>query len=385
MHVTVCLNGAGHHPGAWRLSGGAFELDLARLKALSAMAETGGFAAAFFGFSISDLTMPLTGRFPAARPDALTLVAALIAHTDGIGLGATYGLDRSEPYTIARSLATLDLLSLGRTAWIVELAQQPGARTPGTASSKAENGEDYDRESECIDVVKKLWDSWEDGAFTVDKAKGQVADASRVHRIDHAGRYFSVRGPLNVPRPTQGQPVLVMSDPGTTKGRKLAAEMADVLVLYCSNGDEACALRQTVRSFAASAGRNPDALRVLMNVFPVLGTTNADAQRTYSMLNDAIGADMASAWAQSRVGVPFVGTPEQLAGRLAELYASQACDGFNIMPATLPDDLRLIVDHTLPLLRQKDLFPESSGRTLRARLGLAHPRSRYAESGATSR
>ena len=350
MHLTVCINGRGFHPGGWRTGSVADDLDHARLCELTALAERGGFAAALFGLPSFDDAVPL------AQPDALPLVASLIAHTSNIGLGVSYRLDRAEPFNIARSLATLDRLALGRTAWIIELA-------PAARANRA-------REAECIEVARKLWDSWEDEAFVVDKARGLVADPRKVHRIDHAGTYFSVRGPLNGPRPTQGYPVTVVIDPGDEEGRKLAAGVADFILVAGADIDAARDVRRSARSLAAAAARAPDAASVLTNVMPILARSDAGAREAAGTLGDATVAGRP---------LTFVGTPEGLAEKLAELHARGCCDGFNIVPARLPDDLQLLVDATLPALRQRGhLPPLRAGGTLRDRLGLAHPRSRYA-------
>ena len=350
MHLTVCINGRGFHPGGWRAGTLADDLDHARLRELTALAEWGGFAAAFFGVPSFERAVPL------AQPDALPLVASLIAHTTAIGLGAAYRLDRAEPFNIARSLATLDRLALGRTAWIIELA-------PADRANRA-------REAECIEVARKLWDSWEDDAFVVDKVRGLVADPHKVHRIDHAGTYFSVRGPLNGPRPTQGYPVTVLIDPDDEDGRTLAAGVADLLLVAGSDAAVARDVRRLVRSLAAAAGRDPDELKVLMNVMPVLAPTEVGAWEVATGLGESTIA--------SRL-LTFVGPPERLAEQLADLHGRGCCDGFNIIPARLPDDLRLLVERTLPALRQNGRMPpHRDGGTLRDRLGLIHPRSRYA-------
>lgn len=356
MHLTVSINGRGFHPGSWRLPAPEEDLGAARLRELTAMAESSGFAAALFG------NPSFADDVALAQPDAVALVASLIAHTTAIGLGASYRLDGAEPYNIARSLATLDRLALGRTAWIIALAPPERA--------------DRGREAECVEVARKLWDSWEDDAFIVDKERGLVADPDKVHRIDHAGAHFSVRGPLNVPRPTQGHPVVVIADPGDAAGRGLAAAVADLLLVAPADADAARDLRRSVRALAADAGRAPDALQVLMNVCPILAPTEAEARSAAAALSRAAGSDPAAA--EGRLGLAFVGTPEQLAERLAGLHARECCDGFNIVPARLPYDLRLFIEGTIPSLRRAGLAPSPAGATLRDRLGLVHPRSRYA-------
>jgi alkanesulfonate monooxygenase SsuD/methylene tetrahydromethanopterin reductase-like flavin-dependent oxidoreductase (luciferase family) len=366
MHLTVCINGSGYHPVAWRLLSRATYVNASEFRELTALAESADFAAAFFGVRFFDRELQSTGRLAIAEPDAMPLISSLVAHTARIGLGMTYPMERAEPYNIARSLATLDLLSLGRTAWIIDLDRK----------------HDYSREAECIEVVRKLWDSWEDDAFTLDKGRGVVADSDKVRRIDHAGAHFSVRGPLNVPRPAQGQPVLVLMDPGDEAPRKLAAAVADLFVMNCDDGDAARRLRQDLRSYAVDASRDPDTLRALMNVFAVLGSTEGEARKIESELKEAVDPALALALVQSKPGMfgwKFVGTPAQLANRLADFHAAGCCDGFNLIPAILPNDLRLFAEHTIPALRHRNCLPAMlPGATLRDRLGLRHPRSRYA-------
>ena len=359
MLLTVSINGDGYHPAGWRAPGRSEQSIAADLRSITALAESGGFVAALFGLPAFDSAARASGRVPIVHPDALPVVSSLVAVTKTIGLAAAYTLDRAEPHNIARSFATLDRLSVGRSAWIIEL------RGDG----------DHGREAECIEVVRKLWDSWDDDAFVADQAKGRVADSDKVRRINHTGAHFTVRGPLNVPRPNQGHPVLLMTDPGDAAGRTIVSDVADILLVDCADGEAARAIRDVARA-AASRSRNPDAPKVMMNVFPILGATEAEARRTEAELNRLAGAALSA----RTPGLKFVGMPEQLCRRLTELHAAGTCDGFNILPPVLPGDLKLFVDQVIPLLRRNNLIPAQwPGRTLRERMGLPHPRSRYAK------
>ena len=289
--------------------------------------------------------LPLAGQFPAmARtaeqgaldavwlghdsgrlaPDPLPLLGSLIAVTSRIGLGAAWSLDHSEPFHVARVFATLDHLAGGRTAWLFGQADEPGLFrhvSPRTAEAAR------DRDAEFIDVVGQLWDSWEDEAFLLDVPSGRFADPSRVHPIHHAGPHFTVRGPLNVPRPPQGNPVLAQA---FAAGPINAA--ADVLLVSAADGGEAML---GVRGLVPRRDR-----RVLVNLAPDL---SADP-----------------------------------AAFMADWVALGRCDGFNLVPDG-PNGLARLVGDVVPLLRAQGLRPPGYvGTTLRDHLGLRRPRSRFA-------
>jgi alkanesulfonate monooxygenase SsuD/methylene tetrahydromethanopterin reductase-like flavin-dependent oxidoreductase (luciferase family) len=224
-----------------------------------------------------------------------------------------------------------------------------------------------ERAGEFVDVVRKLLDSWEDEGFALDKASGMFADPDRVHAINHAGRYFTVRGPLNVPRPPQGIPVLIISDPATAAGRRFVAATADVILTDRASLPAAAARYQELRALAAEQFR--DAPLVLANINVLLGETETDARRR--------AAELDAFCPRTPDGMCFAGTSEQL----VDLFVAwrDACDGFNLLPAVLPDDLNLFADAVVPLARRRGLFrSEYEGKTLRDHLGFARPVSQYA-------
>ena len=372
VHLTVSLAGSGYHPAAWQVSPLPARPHGAAIQAMARTAERGRLDAILLGLPIDD---PLggIGRANTMRLDPLPLLGSLIAVTRQIGLGAAWTVDYTEPYNVARVFATLDHLSYGRTAWIARMfgteALAPRIGRPGGPDDPAAY---CGRAGEFIDVVGKLWDSWEDAAFALDKPSGMFVDPELVHPIHHVEMYFSVRGPLNVPRPPQGNPVLVLEDPTTTIGRQFAAATADVLLTSCPSLPTAAARYRELHTLAVDRERCPDPPRILANMMVVLDATEAAARHRAAAL-DALIAPIAAR-------VPrFVGTPDQFVERLVTWRQQDACDGFNVLPAVLPTDLDLLVDAVVPRLRWLGLFRNDyAGSTLREHLGLARPRSQYA-------
>ena len=366
MHLTTSLTAGGFHPAGWRVcSAPGFPI-----QAMAATAERGGLDAVWLGPS-PFRRLRDTGLVNFLAFDPLPLLGSLIAVTGRIGLGAVWSVDHSEPFNVARVFATLDHLANGRTAWIVPLQEELFGRAAPIDDAF------HDRAGEFMDVVRKLWDSWEDEAFALDVASGMFADPARVHPVHHAGRFFAVRGPLNVPRPVQGNPVLVQIDGGTEAARALAAATAEVLLVSCGDGDEARRFYHDMKARVAAAGRDGAALRILVNVTPILHDSMQEAARMADALDALVAPVLAGL--PERAPLRFVGTPETLVDLMARWTRGSCCDGFNLMPAVLPDDLSRFVDTVIPLARECGLRPHDyGGETLREHLGLRRPRSRYA-------
>ena len=343
LHLTVAASAAGAHPAALQRGGAGAFPPSRHWQEMARLAERGGLDALWLG-ALGEPGL-----------DPLPLLGALISVTRRIGLGAYWGLDRAEPFHVARVFATLDHLSAGRTAWIAGLS---GA-TP----------EDTPRGQEFIEVTRKLWDSWEDEGLLLDVASGRFADPARVHPIHHVGRFFSVRGPLNVPRPVQGNPPVVMRLPEDESGRRLALAAADVLLLSCTRPEQAMAVRRA----SMAAGRPPAGLRILVDVMVTLGETETAAQRRAAALDRLIPLRPHAEMQQ------FVGTPDQLVDHFAAWSETGCCEGFNILPAVLPDDLATLVAEVVPRAQARGLRGSGyAGSTLREHLGLARSRSQYA-------
>lgn len=285
--------------------------DFERLKALARSAERGTFAALSF-------------TEPPEQFESLTLMSALAAVTEHIGLIASP--HDTEPYHIARKLASLDHLSNGRAAWGV--ASEPSSQ----------------RANERHDLVNGLWDSWDDDAFIRDKASGRYFDPGKLHTLNHKGEHFSVRGPLNVARPPQGHPLRVHTI-ASEADTALAIRVADVIIAGHCDLPAAQAFYHDIKQRAAALGRNPEHLKIL-------ATTN-----------------------------PLDGTPNDIAEHLENGFQTRACDGFNLLFTDAPDAIDTFVEHVIPLLQHRGLLRHSySGSTLREHLGLPRPSNRFSAS-----
>lgn len=357
MHLVVSLAAHGWHPAAWRVTGKAGFDGVAPFRAMARTAERGGLDAILLGLP----TVSMAQRGPGIdnlHLDPLPLLGAMIAATQRIGLCAYWPADIAEPYHVARVFATLDHLAGGRTGWIAGLAGPGELATRFQRLDLPTVGPDAEaRLVELIDVARQLWDSWEDRGFVVDQATGTFADPERVHPIDHAGRFFTVRGPLNVPRPVQGQPVILYRD------RPSSPVVAGVEVVLSESA-----------TIAAAKTRRADwgAAQFIARVMPVLAESEAAARKRAVELD---GLNSTPATEAPR----FVGTPAQFADWMAEWQAAGACDGFDILPAVTTVDLDLVVDAVVLELRRRGLRPAGyGGPTLRDLLGLQRAASRFA-------
>ncbi len=366
MHITLSLAGHGAHPAAWRVSslprGPGLLPDW---RPMVAMAEAAALDAVFFGPWPQPPGALADHALEVLMPDPLPIIASLIPRSSRIGLGGSVYIAHTEPFHTARAFAVMDNLSDGRTALLADTQgadQQPGdfAHAPRPADQA------YGRAAEYLEVVARLWESWEADAILADKPSGHYADGMRVHRIDHAGRFFTVRGPLTAIRPPQGRPVLVMRD-ASPAGLELAAASAELFLARCASLEEARECRTALLARAAALGRPAGALRILMEFMPVLAATTHAAARRLEEL-DALAEPPEDA------APCFLGTPADLAQRMLAWQAAGACDGFNLLPALLPNDLGLICQGVVPALVREGRFRAGyTGRTLRDHLGLPAP------------
>ena len=377
MHLTLSLPGHGFHPAGWRHSSAPAMPDY---RAQVRRVEAAGLDAVLLGPAPGSPGLLLSGGADAMQLDPMPLLGSLIPHSRVIGLGASVFMSHTEPFHTARAFAVLDNLSAGRAAWCVDTRQldyAPAdfAHLPLPATTTAR----YARALEYITVVKQLWDSWLDDTIIADKASGIFAHGTRVHRIDHAGDYFTVRGPLTAIRPRQGRPVIVQWDM-SADGLALAAATADVFLASCATLDEAKAFGTSMRAATAAAGRDPGEVRILLNLLPVLAATSAAAEARAADLDAAITPAAAQALLAEdgeggpRSGLRFIGTAAALAEQMAAWVAAGACDGWNLRPAVLPDDLDSLLSKLVPALqRAGQLRTAYAGATLREHLGLARP------------
>ncbi|MEK6426207.1 MAG: NtaA/DmoA family FMN-dependent monooxygenase, partial [Burkholderia gladioli] len=227
MSLGVFVQSAGHHIGGWRLpnaeSGGE---NLELFRRIARIAESGSFDLLFLGDSLA--TSATHAPSLVSRFEPLTVLASLAGVTSRLGLVATASTTYGDPYTLARQFASLDHLSGGRAGWNVVTSSSAAAALNFSQPERQPPQARYDRANECVDVVRALWDSWEDDAVVRDKATGQYLDPSRLHRLDHRGTHFQVQGPLNISRPLQGSPVIVQAG-SSGPGIALAARTAEVI------------------------------------------------------------------------------------------------------------------------------------------------------------
>ncbi|MCX4433869.1 MULTISPECIES: LLM class flavin-dependent oxidoreductase [Streptomyces] len=434
LHLNAFLMNTGHHEASWRLpeSDPYAHVELAHYVELARIAERGTFDSLFLADG-PQLWSNLAQR-PAGALEPLTLLTALATATEHIGLIATASTSYNSPYNLARKFASLDIISGGRAGWnIVTTAGAEAARNFGLDAEPA-HAERYARAAEFLDVSLKLWDSWEDDAIVADKAAGVWGDDAKIHPPRHQGTYFSVEGALNVPRSPQGYPLLVQAG-SSEDGKTFAARYAEAVFTAQQTLADAQAFYADLKSRTAAAGRDPEHIKVLPGIVPVLGSTEAEARANEQVLEDHIvythgvarlehllqlDAGTLELDAQLPADLPpedviegaksrytlvvelarrerltvrqligrlgggrghltFAGTPEQVADAIEEWFTRGAADGFNIMPAVLPSGLGLFVDHVVPILRARGLLRTEYGlrRTLRERYGLPRPANQY--------
>ena len=363
------------------------------------------------------------------RIEPLTMLGALAAVTNRIGLVATITVSYSEPFTVARQLGSLDHISKGRAGWNVVTSWLSGTADNYNKKALPPHDERYEIAREHVAVVQGLWDSWEDDAFIYNKETGQFFDKDKLHTLNHEGKYFSVKGPLNTARSPQGQPVIFQAGK-SEEGRKFSSETANVIFAGYGGFDEVREYTQDIKRRAREIGRNPDEIYVMPGVLPIIGDTQEEADAKYRELTDLIMMDKALhalgrpfddhdftqydldapfpdveelgknshqgmsgdilRWVREenltlrevakRHALPiteFIGTPEKIADLMEYWVENGAADGFIIQHAT-PKDIPLFVEKVVPLLQAKGVLREDyTGTTLREHLNIPFKENRY--------
>jgi alkanesulfonate monooxygenase len=435
IHLGVSMIGMGYHLAAWRhpdaRPGGNMELQHA--VRVTQAAERGLFDMAFLadGVGIRFHDEPpgaLAHTCKNVQFEPLTLLSALAMVTERVGLVATASTTYNEPYHVARKFASLDHISGGRAGWnVVTSVTDMEAQNFGLDAAPEKGGR-YDRAAEFVEVVRGLWDSWEDDAFVRDQASGVNYDPAKLHVLHHAGKHFRVRGPLNVARTPQGTPVIVQAG-ASDQGRELAAATADVIYAATQTLEDARAYYSDVKGRMARYGREPDELKIMPGIMAVPGATRQEAQDKYEVLQELVqpvvglGAlanylgDLSAHDLDGPLPPPtrlrghsraqifldiarrgnltirqlylsiaggnghrlVIGTPADIADAMEEWLCGGGADGFNILPPWLPGGLEDVVHMVVPELQRRGLFRTAyEGRTLREHLGLARPQNRLA-------
>ncbi|MES2938150.1 MAG: LLM class flavin-dependent oxidoreductase [Pseudomonadota bacterium] len=439
LRLGAFIMATGHHIAAWRHPGSQPDagVNIDHYVRLAQTAERGLFDQVFVAdtpgvaFRGDDEAFSRQGRVSYFEP--VTLWAALSQVTRHIGFVATASTTYEDPFLLARKFASLDHISKGRAAWNVVTTSADNVHGNFGLQKHPDPAVRYAQAHEFIDVVKGLWDSFDDDAFVRDPVSGKYFDPDKLHALNHLGRFHKVKGPLNLERPPQGHPVIVQAG-SSEPGRELAAATAEAIFTAWTSLEEAQAFYADVKGRLPRFGRRPEELLVLPGISPVVGRTQAEAEGKWAelqaLIHPAVGLNVLapywpgedlSAWnldapppyvpeaprgRDSRAHVVLqlarrdrltvrqlyeylagarghwvvVGTPQTIADRMQEWFENGAADGFNVMPPVLPQSLDDFVELVIPELQRRGLFRTAyEGTTLRENLGLARPASRYAD------
>ena len=285
LHLLVNVTGTGYHPAAWREDGQPADafVDVRYFESIATLAERG----LFDGILLPDIPFqsPRVADAPTQALEPTLLLAALAAGTRHIGLIPTVSSSYNAPYNLARRILSLDHASGGRAAWnIVTSVRAGGGRRTTAQSAPADRAARYRRAAEFVEVAIALWDSWDDDALAADQDSGEFADADRIHEIGHAGEFFDVAGPMNVPRSPQGRPVIAQAG-ASEPGIEFAAAYAEVVYGSQLSLEGAIEFSSRIRSLAAQRGRDRDSLRILPGLVAIAGADEAQAWARWRRLN----------------------------------------------------------------------------------------------------
>lgn len=429
LKLGANLNGVGNSISFWRHPdipiNASVNLDFYKKQARKA--EEGKFDLLFIadGLFINEKSNPhFLNRF-----EPLTLLSVLAGATSNIGLVATLSTSYSEPFTVARQFASLDQISGGRSGWNVVTSPLEGSALNFGKGEHPNHALRYEIAEEHLNVVKGLWDSWEDDAFVGDKENGVFFDPSKLHTLNHKGNHFSVQGPLNVARSKQGYPVIFQAG-SSESGKDLAAKSADAVYTGHETFEEAREFYRDVKARAVAYGRQAEDILIFPGIGPIVGRTAEEAEQKYQEIAGLVSIDHALNYlgryfdhydfsqypldepfpeigdvgsnsfrsttdkikqqarqegltlrqVALRASTPrtsFIGTPDQIADQIQEWFEGEAADGFNIR-TVVPNGLADFVDLVVPVLQERGLFrTEYEHETLRENLGLKIPRNRY--------
>ena len=413
LQAQNCSN----YPGSWRHEGSMADfLRPEYYQRIGRVLEDGKFQMAFFDDRLAipdiygdDHASTVENGVRAVKMDLTPIVTAMGMATSRLGLGATYSTTYYEPFHVARLFATLDLMLGGRTAWNVVTSLNDSEAANFGRDGHLGHDARYDRADEFLEVVMGHWDTWEDGALIVDKASGRFADAAKVRRLDHRGRYFSSRGPFTVPRSAQGHPVLIQAGQ-SGRGRAFAARWAELVFAVFSNVEAGRAQYAALKGAVAAAGRDPARVTVAPAVYAVVAESEGMAadKRAYidglakpvdglNLLCEVLNVDFskrpldepftdeelaAQSWQGLRDRVTqlsgkrnpsvrdfvhfsqrgtigefpvFAGTPKRIADEMEEWFGT-ACDGFVLAATHIPGSYEDFVRLVVPELQRRGLF-----------------------------
>jgi len=425
------FNPQGDHRMSWRhpAAPGRDIFGLQYFRELADAAERAKLDAIFLAdhVAIWDSYESNVAHYANARLEPLTLLSALAAVTKDIGLIATASASYTEPYNLARTFASLDYISNGRAAWNVVTSGMNEEAMNFGRDGNIEHAFRYERAAEFLETAKALWDSIEDEALLFDKQSGFFANPALVHRIDHQGKHFKVRGPLNVPRPPQGYPVIVQAG-SSGDGKDLAARHAEINFSLARSIEEGKKNRAEFDDRLAQYGRTPDSLKILPGILPIVAASLSEAEEKRDFLESLtpprLAIDLVSSWvgmdlsgypvdgpvpelpdestfdgqrtnlvrvktmaaqgmtirqiasqvAKAGTAPMMSGTPKQIADEMEAWFTEGAADGFNLMFPVLPEDWTNFCRDVVPELQRRGLVQtEYKPGTLRDKLGLKRP------------
>ena len=439
MHLGLFIAGEGHHIAAWRDPGVPDTIanqDIDHYIELALKGEAAKFDflftadtnAVFYGDTVAEWCQTTQ----ALRLEPLTLLSALAVATKRIGLVCTATTTYLDPFHVARLFASLDQISHGRAGWNLVTSSAPAEAANFSATAHPPAAERYARAREFADVVLGLWDSWEEDAIMADKQSGLYFDPDKLHRLDHEGEHFQVRGPMTIRRSDQGRPIVVEAGQ-SEEGRELAGATAEVVFSVQQDLGEAQAYYQDIKARAVKHGRDPGAINVMPGLMPVVGATRAEAEDKLQRVQDFIHPDLGLKRLSSILGSDLsdfdldgplpelpasleqagrqqvvidmakrenltirqlyervvgirahrviAGTAEDIADDMENWQQAGAADGFNILFLTYPGGIDDFIEGVIPILQARGLFrTEYEGMTLRENLGLEAPANRYTAS-----
>lgn len=433
----IMLNGAGRHMNAWKHPSGPADasVNLDFYIAQAQKAEAAGIAFAFIadGLYINEKSIPhFLNRF-----EPLTLLSALALATKKIGLAGTVSTSYSDPYTVARQLASLDLLSNGRAGWNVVTTPLEGTAL-NYSRPHPEHALRYEIADEYLEVTQGLWDSWDDDAVVRDRETGRFFDPAKLHALNHKGRFFQVAGPLNVPRSRQGQPVIFQAG-SSDAGIGLAGKYAEGVFTHAPSLEETRTFTGRVKDAAVAHGRSRDDVKIFPGISPIVAETREEAEEKYREVQALVSLPEALAYlgryfdhhdfSQYDPDAPFpelgdigrnsfrsttdrikeeakakgqtlreaalvaatprpnfIGTGADVAEEIIRWIDAGASDGFILSFALLQRDLDDFTRFVIPELEARGRYARDlKGDTLRDHLGLPRKGSRYAEPAPSAR
>lgn len=430
VQFGVMLHGPGGHMNAWRSSDVPSDAstNFEHYLSVTKRAEEAGISFVFVadGLFINEKSIPhFLSRF-----EPLTILAALAPVTSKIGLVGTISSSYSEPFTIARQLASIDKISGGRAGWNVVTSPLEGSADNFSKDKHPEHSLRYDIAEEHLQVVQGLWDSWEDDAFVRDAENNQYFDKEKMHELNYKGEYFQVKGPLNIDRSKQGQPIIFQAG-ASKKGSGFAAKYADAVFTNGGTLEQARDAYKDVKQKAVDAGRSADDIKVFPVLSPIIGDTKEEVQEKYQEIQNLVTTEEALAYLgryfdhhdfsqydldapfpelgdvgknsfqsttdeikrrakenkltlrevaleETTRETPFMGTSEEIAAKIIEWVDEKAADGFVLAPHVLGELYDDFLNKVIPILVEKGYYDTSyESDTLRGELGLKFKENRY--------